>query len=636
MTAVAQRKPHAHAHAELSTAQATTQSRAPSPPLPSPQTQPPPPPPPTPQAPAASQPTASQPTAPSAPPPPLWQKAIGVVIGTAVGGVIYGIFLQALLFQSLVFDGRPLDPAHWREHMTGKAWLCGLSLFLALVFLPLRFVVRNAGATVLTDVTEGGVVWLLVAAIFVIQVATIRYASMRPELCTVEHPVDVFRYGARSCACRRPAKQQGKTPSTNQPPAEAAAAVVVAAAAAPAGKEEPSGCYVQTSYSLTQWKNWVQLAIIAIECVQLLSMALDGGSALQSAGVDVLPASAVAFAQGVKGAVWQLGMQPSAAAGSFDTGFGILCAFGSLYVILCGVFIALDLTVDSALSPLLFTLLAGGFYGTITSGLLLIIFYTPHATHVIVCLMMLAFYTSTAVFVSIYRSDAKKAAVGEIRTMPLFTAIERVVKGILAAISVVTVGASPTTRASIVFGFCVLLAVLLLYFRPYSVRSLTLMRAASIIVAAWTAMIVVIASTQTASAGTALTAFLVGGWVTIPGSLVVVANVSCGRRAATKAIVRQAAVVPVQSPLYEVVYFQPAPSPTQCPELACPAPSPAAARAAVKRVVTVSPDSAIIVQPAKRLARTGSDDELAPLAWGPSLARQEQQPSMRSLPLGAA
>lgn len=373
------------------------------------------------------------------------QTAIGLTIGTAIGGVIYGIFLQALLFQSLLFDRRPLDPAQWREHLTVRAWICGLTLFAGLVFTPLRFLVRTAGATVLTDPTEGGVAWFLIATIFLIQIATVRYATMRPELCTIEK---------------------------------------------------------SSSYSLRLWKNWIQLAIIGIEFFQLFTMSASFS----------LPAIAPLMdaTQQLRSAVWQLGLRPDA---GYDTAFGLLSGFSGLYILLCGIFIAFDLTVDSALSPLLFTLLAGGFYGTITSGLLFVIFYSPSSTQVIVCLLMLAYYSSTAVFVSIYRSDAKKVTPGEIQLMPVFTAVERVSKGILAAVSAAT---NRTAGAATTLALCLFLMTLLARLNPYSTRGITTLRIGSIGIAGWTAFVSLLAGSVP---DIPLTVLLVSGWVLIPTTI---------------------------------------------------------------------------------------------------------------------
>lgn len=407
------------------------------------------------------------------PTPPLWQRAIGVFIGTAVGGVIYGIFLQALLIQSLLFDRKPLDPANWRQGLSAKAWICGLFLFLTLIAVPFRFTVRSAGATVLTDLSEGGVVWFLVATIFLIQLATIRYAWMRPELATIEKAGQVFTHGR-----------------------------------------------IKIHFSLKAWKNWIQLVILVMEFLQLFSMALDGGKALEVAGVRLFPSQLLDGAQQLKTAVWQFGMTPPTVNGeavNYDAGFGLLCGFSGLYILLCGIFIALDLTVESPLAPLLFTLLAGGFYGSITSGLLLMILYSQSASHVIVCLLMLAYYSSTAVFVSIYRSDVKKSPVGEIQLMPAFTAVERVSKGILSAVSVATLHSTTTVRASISLTFCLIYAAFLLRMRPYSVVGLTWIRFGFVLIAAWTSLVVLgAASRSDTELGPLFETLLLLGWILIP------------------------------------------------------------------------------------------------------------------------
>lgn len=409
-------------------------------------------------------------------PQPLWQKAIGIVIGTAIGGIIYGIFLEALLIQSLLFDRRPLDPAQWQTGLSGRAWICGGLLFATLFFTPFRFTDSGLQLPVASNSSAYGLVWCLVALIVMIQFATVVYARMRPELCAIEHPFAIFHYG---CGRLR----------------------------------------TSLSYSLSLWKNWVQIAIIGLEFFQLFSFAVDNGLILQSAGVAIFPLDFLQSLEALKIVVWQFGVRVGSSGGAdaFDTGFGLLCGFSGLYIFLCGVFIALDLTVDSPLSPLLFTLLAGGFYGTITGGLLLVIFYSAVGSQVVVSLILLAYYSSTAVFVSIYRSDAKKLSPGEVRLMPFFTAIERVSKGILAGVNVAVKGGSPVLRASVAFAFCGLLLAYIVVIRPYSVFGLTALRASSVALCGWTALFTLICSTLNGDAfGKVLTGFLIGGWVLIP------------------------------------------------------------------------------------------------------------------------
>jgi hypothetical protein len=218
---------------------------------------------------------------------------------------------------------------------------------------------------------------------------------------------------------------------------------------------------------------------------------------------------------------------------------------------MCGVFIALDLTVDSPFSPILFTLLAGGFYGFVTSGLLTLIFYSNAPSHIILGALMLAYYSSTAVFVSIYRSDLKKTLPGEIRIVPTFTAVERVLKGVLSAINVTTITASYTTKSSVSFAFCVIFASLLWYKNPYSVRSIQLLRLGSITVCGFTSLYVLIASTLSSSAsnGIVLSVFLLGSWITIPCIFVGVNY--CQRRRTLPKIVSYATntIVEIENPI---------------------------------------------------------------------------------------
>jgi hypothetical protein len=424
-------------------------------------------------------------------------KAIGIVIGTAVGGIIYGIFLQALLVQSLILDRRPLDPAEWRTKLSGKAWIAGLLSFLTLIFVPLSFLARSAGSTVLTNRTESGIAWSLIALILLIQLATVVYAKMRPELNVVEHPSQIFAYlYVRPCCRKRTPVLEwdgASSTSTNLP-------------------------LLKLKLALGYWKNWITLLIPVIEFLQLMSMALDGGGALKAAGVNLVSTDFLAFASEIQNALWLFGMRlPVTDSGSLAVNFGLLTAFCGFYIFLCGVFIALDLNADSPLAPLLFTLLAGGFYGTITAGLLLLILYSPATTHVIIGLLMLAYYSSTAVFVSIYRSDLSKSAPGEVRIIPLFTALERVSKGVIAAISVAANNGSSLLRPLSVCIFCLLFLCLIIRMRPYSVLGVTMFRIASVTTAGWTGLLVSFAAGLGSQAsGGALSGFLLSGWLGIP------------------------------------------------------------------------------------------------------------------------
>lgn len=454
--------------------------------------------------------------------PPLWQRALGIVIGTAVGGVIYGIFLQALLIQSLVIDRKPLDPAEWKEKLSGRAWICGLFSFLTMVLLPLKFINRTAGATVLTDQSEAGVGWFLIAMILLIQIATVVYAVMRKELRSVEHPIDTFEYFCISCSPRKkpvslapvivPALQTTINPVQNW--------VSVPVASAPTEGDAPRAQakkpLLRTSFSLSLWKNWVQITIILIEFLQLFSMAVDGGRALNGAGVSLFPPSAFESFKLFRNLLWQFGMDASDP-DSYSNGFGALTGFGGLYILLCGIFIALDLTVDSWLAPFHFTLLAGGFYGSITSGLLFLILFSPVPSHVVVCLLMLAYYSSTAVFVSIYRSDLKKTDRGEIRIIPVFTAIERVSKGVLAAASVCVGSSNIQAKPALALAFGIYLSIVAGYMKPYSVSSITGLRITSLLLCSWTAFITLICSFVTSTSNNPIMiSFLFVGWLCSP------------------------------------------------------------------------------------------------------------------------
>jgi hypothetical protein len=53
-------------------------------------------------------------------------EGLSIALGVFVGSLIYAVFLQAILCQSLCLNcGRPVDPAHWRQQLSARAWALG-------------------------------------------------------------------------------------------------------------------------------------------------------------------------------------------------------------------------------------------------------------------------------------------------------------------------------------------------------------------------------------------------------------------------------------------------------------------------------------------------------------------------------
>jgi len=50
---------------------------------------------------------------------------LGIFIASIIGAVVYAMFLQAILWQSLVLPGGIVDPADWKTKLSGTAWGLG-------------------------------------------------------------------------------------------------------------------------------------------------------------------------------------------------------------------------------------------------------------------------------------------------------------------------------------------------------------------------------------------------------------------------------------------------------------------------------------------------------------------------------
>lgn len=251
---------------------------------------------------------------------------------------------------------------------------------------------------------------------------------------------------------------------------------------------------LRCSMDLTSWRNYIQLSITVVELCQLASLALGTDQERASERVrSLLPAGTAEFFSSARALIWEGSAVGLTQAQKVDVAFAAISAFGLTYTLLCGVFIALELTAESWLAPILFTLMAGAAYVSVTSGTLYVMIHSSSGTQVVCALLILLYFSSTAVFVSIYRGDASgPRGVDEARIRPTFLAIERVVKGTLAAAFVSLVGA-PVVRALVVAGLLTAYLVFFVASAPCSVVSLNVLRTGGIAASWWCAVISAIA-----------------------------------------------------------------------------------------------------------------------------------------------
>jgi len=279
--------------------------------------------------------------------------------------------------------------------------------------------------------------------------------------------------------------------------------------------------------SLTLWTNWLAIGIAVLETVQLVSMGLNCAPNLADALIEYLPAGVVHAIRTSSEIFFSFGGDVSDEDPTRWT-FLATSIFSALYVLLSGIFIALDLGTDSFIAPILFSLLAGGLFVTVTSALLFVIINTSRTYEAIISAVCLVYYSSTAVFMSIYRGDAsaKNASrAAQIASIPLFLAVERVLKGILSATFVLVPNA--IWRSIAVIGVITMYEIVLTLWRPMSVPAMSASRTVGVFCGWWAAFVAVVAS-QEIIAANALGICLLAGWTAALIFLVGWLYLSCG------------------------------------------------------------------------------------------------------------
>lgn len=278
---------------------------------------------------------------------------------------------------------------------------------------------------------------------------------------------------------------------------------------------------IRVPFSLTSWRNWMYLIIIAIEAIQLIGLGIGGHvGALRVAG-DLVSSSVLATGDRVEAALVSFGSEGSD--DPAEVAFIASVVTCSIYIIMCGVFISLNLPVTHPMGPALFTFMAGALFVTITSALVRSIGWTRDSGRAIFCLLLLVYYSSTGVFVSIYRGDQIGQQL-EIRVVPVFVAIERVLKGVLA-VSAVFLKEEPAARSIVALSVISVYLLVHTFFQPISIVALNSIRSGLIMLAWWAAVISLVGANSAEAQSSRLVAGLVAGWVLILGVTILFARV---------------------------------------------------------------------------------------------------------------
>ena len=224
--------------------------------------------------------------------------------------------------------------------------------------------------------------------------------------------------------------------------------------------------------NLWQWRNALAFLSYLVEPVQFATLLLagsDGVSRLLPQDSNWELATAIIVLG--RGVISQLQQ------------FSIAIAATLLYMYLCGLFIALELQPEHPMGPLLFQFMSGTLYVSITYSLLDLLLNTTSTSLHILTAEALVFYTSTSVFVSIYRGD-RSAQPGVVRTMPLFLGLERVAKGALAAVTVFSAD-FPLARAGLMLLLFLAYTFATAVMRPSTIPFLNAFRFGSGLLGLW-------------------------------------------------------------------------------------------------------------------------------------------------------
>lgn len=278
----------------------------------------------------------------------------------------------------------------------------------------------------------------------------------------------------------------------------------------------PEGHYVcSCGLELGSWRNVLQVFVVIIELIQLMSLAMSDGRA---AGIEVIPQDISDWIASARDGLWQGGASwgpRGASVGEIDAAFAVVATLSVLYVALCSVFIGLELQPNSWLGPILFVFLSGSLFVSLTSGLLFVIFKSSSPGQVIACTLFIVYYTMTAVFVSTYRSDVASSGAHEARVIPMFQAIERVLKGVLAALYVVF-AENVIARQACIVGFCTIFFVIHLVYQPNTIHVMNVLRTGSTLIAWFTSIVMLVAALASSrSVGASLSSALVSGWIVL-------------------------------------------------------------------------------------------------------------------------
>jgi hypothetical protein len=111
--------------------------------------------------------------------------------------------------------------------------------------------------------------------------------------------------------------------------------------------------------------------------------------------------------------------------------FYVVVVLVAMYSLFVGVFVEANVQPSDPLAPLLYDFCAGTLYLPLVSRLITVMRQSPTSTITAVSLLALVFYSSTAVFVGVYRGD-QGAQKSDINYVPRHCVIERVIMAVLS------------------------------------------------------------------------------------------------------------------------------------------------------------------------------------------------------------
>ena len=379
--------------------------------------------------------------------------------------VVYVPFIFAILLQSLV-RRQPVDPAHWRTDVSRPVALAAVVVFLVAVtwcfVCPLLVV--PAGNTLQW--------WLSPSIIFAVlfQLLTYDYANQRPELSMVQLKASNSSKGQRRGEDKADLadieEEAGRNPCQQS-------------------TRDNRKCCPGSRFRWTNWRNWLVVSVVFFENAQFNATLISGAVpwlnttapfnatacalSIGSGGSASSPPSSMpnvsdiyagnhthsdlsgggggggGQADGMWEDVWQQIIGSFLFLQSAEVSFVLAMALVGTYAVILGIFIEQERGATDPLAPVLFEFLSGTLFITAVGSLLRVARSTTNKAQQVCILLAFLYYSTTSIFVSVYRGD-QIVLKSDVAHTPRFMIVERSLKAVFSFFAVYAFSCRPLAQ----------------------------------------------------------------------------------------------------------------------------------------------------------------------------------------------